>query len=73
MCFFNIQTHEIKKKHRFSWHDGVGKVINWKTIIKKTKIFFEFISFTVEKTQICLILKLIKVIWNLKEIQEIQD
>jgi hypothetical protein len=38
-------------------------------IPKKTRFFFDFISFFIEKTQICLNLKLTKVIWNLIKIQ----
>ena len=38
-------------------------------IPKKTKFSFDFISFCIEKTQICLNLKLIKVICNLSKKQ----
>ena len=41
-------------------------------IPKKTIFFFDFIIFFIEKTQICLILKLIKVICNLLK-KQVQD
>ena len=39
----------------------------------KTRFLFKFISFFIEKTQICLILKLIKVICNFIKKQEVEN
>ena len=51
MCFFNIETYEIKRKFSIFGYDGLRKEFYWLNSIKKLKLNFFDIDKIIEDNQ----------------------